>query len=72
MDSTFRPSRRQKTVILVLVVAVVAYLLLIGFFAIPALVSLRGLAIVLAFYLAYRLVRATERIATATEQLAER
>jgi uncharacterized membrane protein len=34
--------------------------------------SLRGLAIVLAFYLAYRLVRATERIATATEQLAER
>lgn len=64
-------SRRHKTAILVLVVAVIGYLLLIGFFTIPALVSVRGLLTVFAFYLAYRLVRATERIATATEHRVE-
>jgi uncharacterized membrane protein len=72
MNSTFSPSRRQKTAIAALVVAVVGYLLLIGIFALPVLLSLRGLLIVLTFYLAYRLVRAIERIAIATEQLAEK
>jgi uncharacterized membrane protein len=65
-------SGRHKTAIFVLVVAIVAYLLSIGSFAIPAMISLRGLLTVLAFYLAYRLVRAIERIAIGTEQLSER
>ena len=64
-------SGRHKTVILVFVVALVGYLLVIGSFAIPAALSVRGLLTVFAFYLAYRLVRATERIAAAVEHRSE-
>lgn len=70
MGSAGRRVTRSEAVAGLALVFGVVYLLVTGWIVSPP-VGLRGLLIALALYLAYRLVRAAERLADATERLAE-
>lgn len=69
-DTTPR-SRLVPVAALLLVAAAFAYFLLTGVLAFRPLATVRLFLVVLAFYLAYRLVRAVERLADATERSIE-